>query len=173
MERHQVTAAFPTPCNSLCVRTWELRHGDDKVNKWSIPSKRRWWKRAQKTVQWKQYQYNDIQGDWWNGTQHQRHEKEPKRSRNIQWCFKKDSVMLHQLRPVMGCAVCDPEWKNAQIQHIMARKETLLYFCHISNNLKIRLRQYVCLKLYSPSGLFWVFHGNTVVHFWQMTADHQ
>lgn len=89
MERHQVTAAFPTPCNSLCVRTWELRHGDDKVNKWSIPSKRRRWKRAQKTVQWKQYQYNDIQGDWWNGTQHQRHEKEPKRSRNIQWCFKK------------------------------------------------------------------------------------
>lgn len=39
-------------------------------------------------------------------------------------------VMLHQVRSAMGCAVCDPEWKNAQIQHIVARKETILHFCY-------------------------------------------
>lgn len=116
--------------------------------------------------------YRGMQRNSWNWIQVQRHEKELKWWRNIkiQWCY------AVQLRSVvaLGMFYLWSWMKNAQVTlHGGQERYAFHSFPIVSNNKKIKTEEYACLQLYSPSGLFWVFHGNTVGHFCQMTADHQ
>lgn len=170
MKRHHLTVAFPAPCNSLCVRTWELRPGDGKEKRWNIPSRRRWWGRLRG-----QFKENSVDVMICRGTGGMVFRvRDVRRNRSGE-----ETLRFSDVTPAK---VSDSKWDVHSV--ILNEKCTdnsvwwpgkihFSFFAIISNNQKTKSREYARLKLYSPSGLFWVFYGNTVVHFWQTIADHQ
>lgn len=161
MKKHHLTVGFSAPYNSLCVRTWDLRHGDGKEKRWNIPSRRRWWGRL------RQFNENSINVMIGRGTGGMVF-----RVRDMRRNWSREETL--KFSNVMPAKVSGSKWDvHSVILNEKCRNNSpwwpgkiyFSFFAITSNNQKITSREYACLKLYSPSGLFWVFYGNTVVHF--------